>query len=540
MYKFCLKQKGATLILVTFIIALAATAYLLRAYDPLRLSLEQDRRTYLELNEAKSALIAWSASHSIHPGQMPFPDRNADGNYDGKSDCNSPVSTFSYSFLVGQLPVFGQDNPCIMPQIGLGNSYQDAQGNRFWYAVSRNIVHKYESPSADPIINPNIVNNPVYPWLVVKDRNGAVISNRVAVVIFAPGNTLTGQNRATIAPNIVQYLDTFQIGATTLSNADYDSADEDFIIGQDGKSMSDADNSVTKPYYFNDKLVYITIDELLRALTYRARGDVAKLLNDYRSKNGQFPYAANLGASLNNHNSSGVATNGMLPIDVTDSCGCSSDTSCSCSFNPIVSVTMFRNAGTWNSTEDLGLCSSLSSSKSCTCTGAGSCSRFGTVFSCTALGECTHNLPATPQNKYTYTVNDYADFNNATVGCSVMQDVLPKDTVECNSSGSFTIGLRESAWFKTNLWQDYFYYHWSPTNDLQVGTKLGVSAILLSAGEPIINLPFSIKGAPQVRPSLNLDDYLDSMENINGDNIFDATNRVNTNDYNDQIFVVAP
>ena len=533
MDKFYSKQKGAALILVAFIIALAVTAYLLRAYDPTRLSLEQDRSTYLELNEAKQTLISWSASHALRPGQMPFPDRNADGNYDGKSDCNSPVSTFSYGFLLGQLPVFGQDNPCVVPQAGLGNIYQDMQGNRLWYAVSRNLVHKYETPSADPLINPSVINNPVYPWLVVKDRNGALISDRVAVVLIAPGNALTGQTRAGVAPSVNQYLDTFQIGASVFSNADYDSADEDFIIGQDSKSLSDSDNSLTKPYYFNDKLVYITIDELMLAITNRARNEVTKLLKDYRAKTGQFPYAANLGASLNNHVSSGVATNGMLPIDITNTCSCASSANCSCSFSLITNVLFTRGSGTWASSA--GNCNR--SGASCTCTGAGSCTRTIRTFSCTAAGLCTHNLTGT--NTYTYSVPSYANIYSTNLGCST--SAL---NAACNNAGSFNIGLNEAGWFKTNLWQDYFYYTWSSASDLQAGARVGISALLIGAGEPIINPPFAAKGAPQSRPPINLlpslDDYLDSAENTNGDTIFDATNQAKTNAYNDQVFVVAP
>ena len=75
MDKFYSKQKGAALILVAFIIALAVTAYLLRAYDPTRLSLEQDRRTYLTLSHAKQALIDWAVSHENYPGQLTYPDR---------------------------------------------------------------------------------------------------------------------------------------------------------------------------------------------------------------------------------------------------------------------------------------------------------------------------------------------------------------------------------------------------------------------------------------------------------------------------------
>ncbi len=549
MQKLPYRQSGAALILMAFIIALAATVYLIKAYNPTQLRLEQDKKTYLALNEAKQALIAWSASHMYHPGQMPFPDRNGEPvpNYDGLSDCNSPTSAFNHSLLIGQLPVYGQGNPCTAPQTGVGQNYQDAQGNRFWYAVSRNLVHKYEGtaiPPIDPIINPSIISNPTDPWLVVRDRNGNVLSNRVAAVIIAPGNVLSGQNRAGAAPNANQYLDSFNIGASTYSNANYDLPNEDFIIGQDSRDVTQADVSVTKPYHFNDKLVFITIDELMQAVTNRASGQAGKLLNQYSDKNGQFPYAADLGATLNNHNSAAVSTKGMLPIDVTDNCSCSNAASCACSFQTIENVTYYRTAGTWNSTQDTGLCSSdiPTHNKSCTCTGAGSCSRFTTSFTCDALGVCVtvDILPLNPLNKFIYKVrNTYADFNMATLGCIISMDELPKDTVECNESGDFSIGLRESDWFKENLWQDFFYYEWSPTANLQAGLNSGINALLISAGDRLTTTE-ARPSVTQIRPSNNISDYLDSVENTNNDLIFDAINKQNSNHFNDQIYIISP
>ncbi len=332
-----IKQTGATLILMMFIIALAATIYLLKAYDPDRIRIEQEQKTMQALNEAKQALLAWAIAHSDHPGQLPYPDRRevVNPNYDGRSDCPPSGTAFnlpsSYALFLGQLPIAGQDDPCENPLRGLGEDFRDAQGNRLWYAVSRNVVHRYEfllaNPNSNPIINPGILSNSNYPWLRVLDRNGTLISDRVAAIILAPGDALTGQNRAGVAPNANQYLDAFNIGATNYSNANYVVPNEDFIIGQDSRDVSEADASVSKPYYFNDKLVFITIDELMAAVTNRASSEASKLLNQYRDKNGRFPYATNLGASLNNHNSLGVSTKGMLPIDTTDSCGCSSATS---------------------------------------------------------------------------------------------------------------------------------------------------------------------------------------------------------------------
>jgi hypothetical protein len=126
-------------------------------------------------------------------------------------------------------------------------------------------------------------------------------------------------------------------------------------------------------------------------------------------------------------------------------------------------------------------------------------------------------------NTYTYTIPAYADVYSNTLGCS--------SAAVCNGAGEFDIGLKEPTWFKSNLWQDYFYYHQSSLANLQVGTKTGVSALLVGAS--------SIIGA-QTRPSTLIEDYLDSPENTNGDNVFDAIGTLRTNVYNDQSFIVAP
>lgn len=521
-----LSQKGAALILIAFILGLGAAVYMLKSFNGADLHAAQNIKTYKTLGDAKQALIAWAISHENRPGQFPFPDRNNDGDYDGNSDCNSPVSTFSYTFLLGQLPIYGQTNPCVGPQVGIGDDFHDAQGNRLWYAVSRNLVHKYELPTADLIINPSIINTSLYPWLRVLDRNGALISDRVAAVIIAPGSPIGTQNRSSTIPNPNEFLDTFQIGGTSYSNANYDIPSEDFIVGLDSRNVSSADTTYVKPYFFNDVLVFITIDELMSALNNRVASEASLLLNQYKTKNGHYPYAAVLGATLNNHVSSGVNEKGMLPIDVTDSCGCSSATSCSCSFSPITSVAFTRGGGTaW--TSSIGC---RRSGATCTCAGAGSCTRGVRTFSCNSSGFCTHNVGGA-NNRYTYTVPSYADIPLTSGNCTISGT-----QVNCTNAGTFSIGLKEPAWFKTNLWQDYLYYEWSATSALQLGSKNGLSAILINAG----SLTTSEIGRIQIRPSNNIQDYLDSIENTNNDTLFDAANKQKTNQYNDQTFVVRP
>ena len=545
------KQKGVALILMAFIIGLGVSAYLLHALDPQRLRLEQEKKTVESLNAAKQALIAWSVSHPLHPGQMPFPDRLeiVNPNYDGFSDCPPVGAAFSnpisYQLLIGQLPVFGQTLPCVIPLLGLGKDFRDAQGNRFWYAVSRNLVYDYEHAEA-PVINPGMINpNPItglydsppyqrqtgttaYPWLRVLDRNGTLISDRVAAVIIAPSDPIGGQNRTALSP-ATEYLDTFNIGAITYSNADYTKPDEDFIIGEDSRNIPISDTTFVQPYNFNDKLVYITIDELIAALNNRAATEASNLLKMYKAKTGQFPYAANLGVSLNNNISSPPNQQGALPIDVTDTCACTTFQSCSCNFNPIISVTFTKNSGTW---QNASLGCTISGDK-CTCTGAGSCIRSGINFTCDGVGNCTTNQ--TGVNLFTYIIPSYVGMPTLTGAC-----ILAGGEIKCNDLGTFDLGLKQNSWFKQNFWQDYFYYQWSPTANLQAGGKMGISALLVATGGAIVNLPFAIKGSPQIRPSNSIADYLDSAENTDGNLIFDATNKQKTSNHNDQAYIVAP
>lgn len=538
-YKQTHKQKGAVLILMAFIIGLGVLAYLLNSFDPARIRLEQDKKTMQTLNDAKQALIAWSVSHANHPGQMPFPDRGSGGGYDGRSDCNPPNNNpLLYSFLIGQLPIYGQTAPCVNPRTGIGGDFQDAQGNRLWYAVSRNLTHKYETDPfntnpTEPIINPSVIDSPMYAWLKVLDRNGLLVSSRVAAVIVAPGQPIGSQNRTVAAP-ASEFLDTLIIGANTYSNADYTSSDEDFIIGENSRNVSNADPTFVQPYNFNDKLVYITIDELIAALNSRATSEASNLLKLYKSKTGQFPYAANLGAPFNNNIAIPPNQQGGLPIDVTDTCSCGSYQSCNCSFKPIISVafTLDISSGTWNSPATLSC--TRTTSKRCTCTGAGRCeSTMGNYFECDNNGQCATDK--TGSNKFTFSIPSYVGVPTLSGACT-----LVGSNIECDDSGSFDLGLKQNSWFKDNLWQDYFYYQWSPTSNLQVGGKMGVSALLAASGNVVINAPFAIKGSPQVRPSSNITDYLDSVENTDGNLIFDATNRLKFSNYNDQIFVVAP
>lgn len=540
-------EQGAALIMLIFVMGLALTSYVLKTVNPDKLKRDREQKVMQSLGEAKVALVDWAVNNSVNLGQLPFPDRAGGGGYDGFSDRLPSGTTFrdpeSYQFLMGRLPVYGQTSPCVGQQVGLGLDNNEHLENRLWYAVSRNVVHQYEYLSDDlrsnPMINPSIINHPAYPWLTVLDRNGQLVSDRVAAVIMAPNDNLGMQSRAD-GTTSNQFLDAFYKDGQSYANHDYDSADEDFVMGDRANTIDTQDVSFGRPYLFNDQLVYITIDTLMKAINKRALSESKWLLSSYQARNGYFPNAADLTVATVQSDAyvAGGSQMGFVPFDVTDSCQCMSAEQCDCRFGVVESVTLYRSNGAWKSANDTGACTSTlkSSGKECTCTGAGSCSRaYSTVttsFSCDADGRCdTQNLTDSDGNQFIYTLPNYADIDGVSENCLIVRGL-----VKCNAKGDFHIGLNEAAWVKQNGWQQYLYYAWSPTNQLQAGAQQNVGALLIAMGEPI----HSEVGVSQMRPSNLVKDYLDSVENTEGDLVYEPVLKKMNATYNDEMLIVSP
>ncbi|MES2501352.1 MAG: hypothetical protein V4545_02010 [Pseudomonadota bacterium] len=429
-----INERGLALLALVFLIAIIVTVYTVKKLNASEITTQRDKNTAAALAEAKDALIGWSIAHPQYPGILPFPDRSAgDGNYDGNADCTNFVPAFD--LLIGKLPYAAQTVPCIgagANQYGVSADLVDGSGERLWYAVSRNLIRSSVALGS-LIINPAIADAPPQPWLVVRDKNGQIISSRVAAVIIAPGTAIGGQNRNGGLAGANAYLDSITIAGVTYSNANYAIANEDFIIGDDMRYVSPSNPVYQQPYEYNDKLIYITIDELMLALNKRAVGEAANSLRAYYQASAVnaadrfYPYAAILG-DLNNACEEGIQQ-GLLPIN-------------------------------------------------------------------SVASNCTH-----PNNGLTD---------------------LP-------------------VWFTESRWQDFMYYALS--NDcsfalpgcalgaIQVGAQANVNALLIATGATV---------AGQARPSPNVNNYLDSNENADMDFVFDAVGTLNTNNYNDQMLIVAP
>ena len=548
------KQKGAALVIMAFIIGLAVIAYLLHALDPARLKAEQDKKTMQTLNEAKQALIAWSVNHPNTPGLMPYPDRNNDGNYDDTSDCYASNVNFAPQFTLGRLPLFKSDPNCVNATVtvtsGVSEDFRDGTGERLWYEVSRNLLHDYKNNGGNPngtspIINPSIINTPTYPWLVVRDRNGVVISNRVAAVIIAPGAPSGAQDRSGGIANANQYLNKIVMAdGTPYQNYGYqDPATnpvQEFIIGDDFRVVAKNDptykDQAIEPYYYNDKVVFITIDELMYAIEKRALEQTRDALSKFKITNGFYPFAADLGFYISPNPNQNQCTQGnlrgLLPVNTpsTHTCSCASSTrTCNCNFSVVNSISFTRNAGSFVATggganAPTGACSvSPLSTNTCTCNGTGSCKRASGVvqFSCDACGKCTATVAGINQFSTTGT------FTNSTGICT---NTASQASCANNANGTFTLGACNvyetikslptvggllPAWFTANQWEKYIIYAVS-SDCTSAGTCLA------NASPPKITVGFNqninaVVAGSLVNPnnSCNIANYLSSVENTN-------------------------
>lgn len=276
--KFPHKQRGMTLVMLVFVIGLAAVGYLLYALNPVSVKNERDKKTALALAEAKVALIGY-ASAQPRPGSLPCPDTNNDGT----TDTNGNVNCYSN---IGRLP---------WKTLGLEDLH-DGHGERIWYALSTN----FSTVPSSLIINSDaavgLLNvcpaggcGDPSPVPAVPSAPFPIYSQQVAI-LFSPSYPLAGQDRqdgVDANPNPVlnidnakksnNFLDVITIGANQFNNASGSNNGNDFIMGP-----------VTST--FNDSLLTISTNEIFGNIDKRMQSkatlaEIASCLIEYANNN---------------------------------------------------------------------------------------------------------------------------------------------------------------------------------------------------------------------------------------------------------------
>jgi hypothetical protein len=228
-----LKQQGMALIMLMFIVGLAATSYLLHALNPDVMRIEQDKKTAVIMAEAKAALIGRAVKDSNRPGSLPCPD----GNGDGSSDLFSGPYCPTY---IGRYP---------WKTLGTG-MLRAGFGETLWYALSSN----YRD---NPPINGSLEGE------LSVDGVGDMVA-----VIFSAGPAL-GVQTTRPSNSVADYLE----GENSNGDGLYSN-----VIDQNK----------------NDKLLAISRTELMRSVEKLVLGEAVNVLTEYYTHPAHpfFPYPA--------------------------------------------------------------------------------------------------------------------------------------------------------------------------------------------------------------------------------------------------------
>ena len=276
-------QRGMALLILVFFLALVATAYGVQSLNATNIKNERDKKTALALAEAKAALIGWSARQTTVPGSLPCTDSN-----NGGSLVTAFPITQNCAAYIGHLPWKTLEI----------SDLRDGDGECLWYALSPVYRSAISAASRNAA---NKINNTVPGTITIKSANGVNLPapiNPIIAVIIAPGASLSGQNHnnagvTQCGGNITasNYLDS----ANGVNNATGNVSGNNYIF-------TTGDSSST----FNDKVAYITAEELYRAVRRRMVKEILGNVNvlagpaKYYSLNGNYPCPASTpaGASM--------------------------------------------------------------------------------------------------------------------------------------------------------------------------------------------------------------------------------------------------
>jgi uncharacterized protein YjlB len=298
------RQRGAALLILVAIIGMGVLFALVAGLNKSARDLAQarDEKTYAALAQAKAALIAYAVTYKdTHdnpagnsytvPGYLPCPDLGSSAS-EGQAASNCGASLVS---VMGKLP---------WKTLGL-DALKDGSGECLWYAVSGTYKNNPNGVSGSTT-NSNMMNWDTNGQFNIMDTNGTAFlagltpDTAAVAVIFAPGSTLSGQNRTPVAG-------TTNCGGNYTAAAYLETANgiNDSVVSGTAGAQS-AFIAGTASDTFNDKLVYITradiwnaikkrsdFNNYLRALTRLATECVAEYGNQNGNNNDQrLPWAS--------------------------------------------------------------------------------------------------------------------------------------------------------------------------------------------------------------------------------------------------------
>ena len=255
-------QTGAALLTFVLIIIIGSSYVLVTKLNTNLALTQQSKETGIALSAAKNALIGYAITYpdlvnvDAGPGYLPCPDIDNDGDAEGSCALAGPKN-----FTTGRFPFETLELP----------ELQDASGQRLWYALSENF--RFGANKIIPL-------NSESPSSAELSVDG--VSDIVAVVI-APGAPVDGQtrdiNETVMVNEIVNYLE-----------GDNHNLDASYISTLGDSGRKDGEYDANDNYTFNDRVVFITRQELMEAVEKRVLGEVKQFLTKYFNMYGAYPW----------------------------------------------------------------------------------------------------------------------------------------------------------------------------------------------------------------------------------------------------------
>ncbi len=343
-------NRGFAVLLILLGLMIVGGIVVLKAFNANSGKLARQQVDTDVLARAKLALLMraiYDEAEGWRPGNLLIPDY-LDGTaigYDGVSGngCQNFASPNGLPLIQGTNPTVRVDMRCIgrLPWKTLGmdvslnkdfsqlSNRHDDLGEVPWYAVSANL----NDPNCFTVLNSATLNapapaqapapgalcnstNPVHPWLTVHDESGKILSSQVAAVLILPGVALAGQARPSSpepplpprpAVGTAQYLDAMTVtdvtGCASLPGApaapcviDNAARTNHFVLGNASAT-------------FNDRLLYITVQELTEQVQKRVAAQVRGSIKEYVAVTGKIPWLNALPSGFASANTS----IGLLP-----------------------------------------------------------------------------------------------------------------------------------------------------------------------------------------------------------------------------------
>lgn len=247
------KQQGMMLIMLLFLIGLAAVAMVLSSLNANSMRIVRDGKTNDVLAEAKAALIGFSVGSSSMSSHLPNPDMHTGVIAEGGASGSVGATDIS---LIGKLP---------WRSLGL-SPLKDGNGECLWYVVSGRF--KADPPTA-------ALNWDTQGQINLIDGNGNVLAAGLAALIISSGSVLANQNRSLEDATLVHcagnydarnYLDTYDAANAVSGEVNYfsGSANNSRSPNANSKSFVLVNNA-----NYNDRIVTISVDDLFKPIIRR-------------------------------------------------------------------------------------------------------------------------------------------------------------------------------------------------------------------------------------------------------------------------------